>query len=237
MKIRVVNPSGRSGPRRKRRNPSKRQSAGTGGVFIVASKKRRSSKRRRMGGSRRRRSSNPGYGFGHVKRRNGRRRRNPGLGGFGVRDLTGTILWGTAGALSARVLPSTFLGTKNTGILGYGANAATAIIGGTLVGKFMNPRAGQEFTAGGLIALGLRLFEDWMGGGSQMNGDLGYYIENSFPLPTSGQGPYLLNAGYNGSPMASVQAPAQVAALPVAAAAASAGNAADEPNRWSKWAA
>lgn len=234
MKIRVVNPSG-SGPRRKRRNPHKSQSGGTGGVFIVAKAKRRN-RRRGSSSHRRHRRSNP-FGFGgRVKRRSGRRRRNPGFGGFGVRDLTGTILWGTAGALSARVLPSTFLGAKNTGILGYGANAAVAILGGSLVGKFLRPAAGQEFTAGGLIALGLRLFEDWMGGGSQMNGDLGYYIENSFPLPTSSNGPYLLNAGYNGSPMASVQAAAQVAALPAGAAVPAAG-ASDEPSRWSKWAA
>src|ERR1044071_259051 len=202
MKIRVVNPSG-SGPRRRRRgNPKRRASqAGSGGVFIVAKTKRRS-RRRGSSSHRRRRSSNPfGFSARSTRRRHSRRRRNPGMGGFGVRDLTGTILWGTAGALAARVVPSTFLGTKNTGILGYGANAATAVFGGMLVGKFLRPQAGQEFTAGGLIALGLRLFEDWMGGGSQLNGDLGYYIENSFPLPTSGQGPYLLNAGYNGQPM------------------------------------
>ena len=175
-----------------------------------------------------------------VHRRSRRRRRNPVFGGFRsyATDLTGTILWGTAGALSARVIPSTFLGSKNTGFLGYGANAATALLGGYLVGRFIRPQAGQEFTAGGLIALGLRLFEDWMGGSSQLNGDLGFYIENSFPLPTTGNGPYLLNPGYNGSPMASVPAAAQ-AALPAAAAAAAAtvpGGAADEPSRWSKWA-
>lgn len=153
-----------------------------------------------------------------------------------MRDLTGTILWGTAGALSARVIPSTFLGTKNTGILGYAGNGATAVIGGMLVGKFLNPRAGQEFTAGGLIALGLRLFEDWMGGGSQLNGDLGFYIENSFPLPTTGSGPYLLNAGYNGSPMASVQAPAQVALPAAVAAAAAPDGGSDTPSRWNRFA-
>lgn len=203
----------------------------------MASKKRSSRRRRRLGASRRNRRGNP-FGFSGRVRHHRRRRRNPGMGGFGVRDLTGTILWGTAGALAARVVPSTFLGNKNSGILGYGANAATAIVGGMLVGKFLRPQAGQEFTAGGLIALGLRLFEDWMGGGSQLNGDLGYYIENSFPLPTVGNGPYLLNAGYNGQPMASVAggAPA-VAALPAAAASAGAGAASDEPNRWSKWAA
>jgi hypothetical protein len=207
----------------------------------VARKKNSSRRRRRVGSSRRsNRRSNPfGFGGGRAKRHRSRRRRNPGMGGFGVRDLTGTILWGTAGALAARVVPSTFLGTKNTGILGYGANGATAVVGGMLVGKFLNPRAGQEFTAGGLIALGLRLFEDWMGGGSQLNGDLGFYIENSFPLPTSGTGPYLLNAGYNGSPMASVQAPAQVAALnaaQVAAASAPSGTGDDTPSRWNKFA-
>jgi hypothetical protein len=236
MKIRVVNPSGSGPRRRKRRNPNTGQSGGTGGVFIVAKSKKRRSSRRRIGGSSRRRSSNPfGFGGGRVKRhRSSRRRRNPGFGGFGVRDLTGTILWGTAGALAARVVPSTFLGNKNTGFLGYGANGATAVIGGMLVGKFLNPRAGQEFTAGGLIALGLRLFEDWMGGGS--SSDMGFYIENSFPVPTAGQGPYLLNSGYNGSPMASIQASQPAAALPAAAMAAAASGSGDEPNRWSKWA-
>lgn len=202
---------------------------------MAKSRKRRST-RRRSSSRRSNRRSNP-FGFsmsGRHKKRHSRRRRNPGFGGFGVRDLTGTILWGTAGALAARVVPSTFLGTKNTGILGYGANGAAAVVGGMLVGKFINPRAGQEFTAGGLIALGLRLFEDWMGGGSQMNGDLGYYIENSFPLPTAGNGPYLLNNGYSGSPMSSIQGAPQVA-LPVAAAAAVAGGS-DVPDRWGmKW--
>jgi hypothetical protein len=176
----------------------------------------------------------------HSKRR-GRRRRNPFGGGVGVRDLGGTILWGTAGALAARVLPSTFLGSKNSGILGYGANGATAIIGGMLVGKFVSPNAGKEFTAGGLIALGLRLFEDWMSGGAatQVSGDLGFYIQNDFPVPTTGSGPFLLNQGYlNSSPMPSVPVAAPAAALSVASPAPGGGGAvADEPNRWSKWAA
>lgn len=242
MKIRVVNPSG-SGPRRKRRGNPKRRAiqAGTG-VFIVAKSRKRRSSGRRRGSSSHRRRSNP-FGFGgakHRRHRSHRRRRNPGFGGFGVVDLGGTILWGTAGALAARVLPSTFLGAKNTGILGYGANGATAVIGGMLVGKFVNARAGQEFTAGGLIAVGLRLFEDWMSGGAatQVSGDLGFYIENSFPVPTTGAGPFLLNSGYNGSPMPSVQAASPMAALPAASPAQAGGGAvADEPNRWSKWAA
>jgi hypothetical protein len=176
----------------------------------------------------------------HHKRRS-QRRRNPSPGGFGVRDLGGTILWGTAGALAARVLPSTFLGTKNTGIMGYAANAVTAIAGGMLVGKFLRPQAGQEFTAGGLIALGLRLFEDWMSGGSatQVSGDLGFYIQNDFPLPTTGTGPFLLNQGYlNSNPMPSVPIAAPALMAAVASQAPGGGGAvSDEPNRWSKWAA
>lgn len=242
MKIRVVNPTG-SGPRRKRRSSRKSQSGGTGGEFIVAKEKRRS--RRRSNSHRRHRRGNP-FGFSmsgrHHKRRS-RRRRNPVFGGGRqyVSDLGGTILWGTAGALAARVVPSTFLAAKNTGILGYAANGGTALIGGYLVGKFVGPQAGREFTAGGLIALGLRLFEDWMSGGTatQVSGDLGFYIENSFPLPTSGSGPFLLNSGYSGSPMASVQsgAPALPVASPAPLPSGNAGAVADEPNRWSKWAA
>jgi len=72
---------------------------------------------------------------------------------------------------------------------------------------------------------------------------MGYYIENSFPLPTSGNGPYLLNSGYSGSPMASGNVGGGQMALPAAGAVAAtagaaSGGSADTPARWAdRWAA
>ena len=209
-------------------------------MFIVA-KKRRSSRRRRIGGGgvRRRRRSNP-FGFARVKHHR-RRRRNPGGGGFRgtFSGLGSLVLWGGAGAVASRVLPSMLLSSMDSGFTGYGLNGLTAVVGGMLVGKFAGPDAGQKFTAGGIISMVLRAVTDYFG--SNLPG-LSYYIENSFPLPTSGQGPYLLNPGYSGSPMLSVPPGGPAVALPVSAAAAAAnagaiGSPADEPNRWGKWAA
>ena len=210
----------------------------------MAKKSKRRRSRRRLGSSRHRnpRRSNP-FGFsGRRSRRSySRRRRNPG--GMGsVREISGLLLWGTAGAIGSLSLPGMVASQYNNGAIGYVLNAATAYVGGSLVGKFAGPQAGAHFLAGGIIATGLRIFNNFFGSSFPigLSGDMGYYIENSFPLPTAGQGPYLLNPGYSGSPMASVQAPA--AALPAAAVAAVASTGAtdgtDTPSRWnSRWAA
>lgn len=204
-------------------------------------------KRRRVGNSRRRNSrrSNP-FGVGRVKHRTSfrRRRRNPGGMGGTIRDISGLLLWGTGGAVSSLALPGLVASGMNSGITGYAMNGATAWLGGMLIGKFVGQQAGTHFMAGGLIATGLRIFNNFFGSSFPigLSGDMGYYIENSFPLPTSGQGPYLLNPGYSGSPMPSVQAGGQVA-LPAGtvvtgAPGAASGGAADTPARWAdRWAA
>lgn len=242
MKIRVVNPGSGRGLRRRARRKNK-SSSGGGGVFIVA-KKKSTRRRRRIGNSsHRRRRSNPGFSLGRVKRRNPRRRRNPGGVGGTIRDISGLLLWGTGGAVSALAVPGLVASSMNSGITGYAMNGATAWLGGMLIGKFAGPQAGAHFLAGGLIATGLRIFNNFFGSSFPigLSGDMGYYIENSFPLPTSGSGPYLLNNGYNGSPMASGGGGQM--ALPVAATAAAAtgvasGGSADTPARWAdRWAA
>lgn len=167
-----------------------------------------------------------------------RRRRNPSFGS--VRDISGLLLWGTGGAVASLAAPGLIVPNMNNGAMGYVLNGATAFIGGSLVGKFANPQAGAHFLAGGLIATGLRIFNNFFGQSFPigLSGDMGYYVENGFPIPTAGQGPYMLNAGYGASqPMASIQAPAP--ALPAAAAAAvAAAPAADDPGRWSnRWGA
>lgn len=224
MKIRVVNPSSGRALRRRAKN---KHSSGGGGVFVVARKTKR---RRRLGNSSHRRSrrSNPHFGFGRTHRRasHRRRRRNPGTGGS-IRDIGGLLMWGTFGAVGSLSLPGVVASQYNTGMIGYALNGATAWLGGMLIGKFAGPQAGSHFMAGGLIATGLRIFNNFFGSSFPigLSGDgMGYYIENSFPLPTSGQGPYLLNPGYGGSPMQSVQATSpQAVALPAAA-----GQAADD---------
>ena len=129
--------------------------------------------------------------------------------------------------------PQLILGANNAGVVGYAANAATAFVSG-LVAKWIG---GQDAAVGAIIgggtALVQRIVSDLMGsklGDLDLSGDLdfdlGFYIGNSFPLPTAGNGPYLLNPGYSGQPMPSVSVggPAMVsAALPAAAAAAAAG--------------
>lgn len=205
---------------------------------MAKSTKRRSNSHRR----RRNRRHNP-FGFGgHVRRqrRFHRRRRNP-LGGFSVRDLGGQLLWGTAGGVASLTLPGLVASTYNTGFTGYLLNGAAAWLGSMVIGKMAGPKAGSDFFVGGIVATGLRIFNNYFGSSFPvgLNG-MGFYLQNSFPLPTAGSGQFLLNPGYEASvPMASVAAQGALPAAAVAAAGAGAAtvSSSDEPSRWSKWAA
>lgn len=203
-------------------------------------KKRRSHKR-----SHSRRRSNPFRLSGRKVKRY--RRRNPsGISGT-IRDLSSLMLWGTAGAVAARALPQMLLGSgTNTGVVGWGANLLTAIVGGGLVGKFAGPGAGAKFTAGGVIGAALRIFSDTFSAQAAQYGlsgdsgfELGFYIPNSFPSPTTGSGPFLLQPGQTGSPMAAGGvAGSPIAAISAPSVAAGAPGSTDEPQRWaSRWAA
>lgn len=174
----------------------------------------------------------------HQKRRSHRRRSNPM--GFNVRDIGTQLLWGTAGGVAALSVPGLVASSYNTGWTGYLLNGASAWAGSMLVGKVAGPKAGQDFFVGGLVATGLRIFNNFFGSSFPVGlSGLGFYIPNNFPLPTTGSGPFLLNSGYEGgNPMPSVQigggsgSSVALASVPPAGVQSS-----DEPSRWSKWAA
>jgi hypothetical protein len=135
---------------------------------------------------------------------NRRRRHNPAF--FG--NLTMMIVrsaWAIGGGVATRSLPQALLGDRNTGIMGYVANAVTAFGGGALISRLMrNPSAGEMWTIGGTVMLVGRLVEDWFGqrvveftsvglplpqlGQGDPAYDLrlmGDYINQSFPVPYS----------------------------------------------------
>lgn len=54
-----------------------------------------------------------------------------------------------SGLVATRQLPQLALKEKNTGLVGYGSNAAVAAIGGIILGMTVSPRVGFMFAAGG----------------------------------------------------------------------------------------
>lgn len=208
----------------------------------MARKRRRNRVHRRRNRTHRIRRSNPVAYLArprrrqrHSNRRINRRhyRRNPDVLGMSLGKIAKMTAAGVVSGIATRSVPQLILGANNAGVVGYAANAATAFVSG-LVAKWIG---GQDAAVGAIIgggtALVQRIVSDLMGsklGDLNLSGDLdfdlGFYIGNSFPLPTAGNGPYLLNPGYSGQPMPSVSVggPAMVsAALPAAAAAAAAG--------------
>lgn len=141
-----------------------------------------------------------------------------------------------SGGVATRAVPQMLLGANNAGLMGYLANAAVAGIGGWLTGKFFSQKFGQGWLIGGAVALTSRILSDqlnlqvWnLGAGAatapgvsgDLDFDLGFYLQNSFPVPTTGQGPFLLNAGQTGGPMQAGGVPT-VMALPASAGSGSA---------------
>lgn len=191
-----------------------------------------------------RRSRNPGL-FGHRRRRRNRtvvimrgghrspRRRysrNPILS-VPLNELVPLTAWAVGGMAGARILPQLLAPSYNSGWTGYGLNILTTI-GLSWVGqKFAGTRAAQGLLVGGFVGTAARMLADWLGGSSMLGGalsgdldfDLGFYINNTFPLPTTGQGPFLLQPGVQGAPMAAGGVPT---AIPLPAAPPSASSAA-----------
>ncbi len=162
--------------------------------------------------------------------------------GFSVRDLGAQLLWGTAGGVASLSVPGLVAPSFNQGWTGYLLNGLTAFVGRMVVSKVASPRAGDDFFVGGLVATGLRIFNNFFGSSFPVGlSGLGFYVQNSFPLPTTGQGPFLLNDGYSGGPMPSVPISVQAAGLPAGGNLAnvppSGAQSSDEPARWAKWAA
>jgi len=221
----------------------------------MAKRRRRRNRSRRRNYRHRRR--NPVFAFQRPRRRRSHRRRsnrhhyrrhrNPSILGLSLGEVFTMTAAGVVNGIATRSIPQMVLGANNQGIVGYGANAGTAFIG-ALVAKWIGgQRAAIGAIVGGFAAVAQRIVSDLMGsklGDLNLSGDLdfdlSFYIGNSFPVPTAGTGPYLLNAGYAGSPMASIAAggvPVVPAALPAAAAAAGGGHhGMGDGDRWSsRW--
>jgi len=86
---------------------------------------------------------------GKPKRHKGRR--NPDLMGILKKpvEVVKHGLYATGGLLAARQLPQLILGTRNTGLLGYGASIITALIAGAAAGAALGPAAGASVMIGG----------------------------------------------------------------------------------------
>jgi hypothetical protein len=139
-------------------------------------------------------------------------------------ELVPLTAWAVGGMAGARILPQMIAPTYNTGYLGYGLNIAATLGLSWLGGKFAGTRAAQGLLVGGFVGTAARILADWLGASNPIGGalsgdldfDMGFYIPNSFPLPTTGSGPFLLQPGMTGSPSYSGGI---AAALPAAVAA------------------
>src|ERR1700758_3430695 len=207
----------------RRKRAKRHPAAGGGELLIMNPKRRRVRKNRSHSGPRRRyrrRRANPtSYAAAArpVRRRrrsrnrmlmvnHRRRRRNPlALGG---RDLVPTALWAIAGGVATRALPQLFLKDSNTGIMGYGANALTAVALSFAAEKFISRNAAVGVLVGGAVMVGGRLISDFFGktlvsfgdvfgttGTSGMGAhagdpsfDLGLYTPGEFVVPTWSDG-------------------------------------------------
>ena len=145
----------------------------------MAKARKTSRRRRRSTGhkhSRRTRRSNPV--MGRRRRRSVRRnrvhrryRRNAVGGRVGGLLVSGVYVVG--GAVGTRMLTQAVLGSKNTGVIGYGGNAVSALVLGWGVKKFLrNPHAGNMVMIGGFAALALRLIQDYTPLGSFVQAQL-----------------------------------------------------------------
>ena len=158
------------------------------------------------------------------------RRRNPILGMSGG-DLISEGIGVVAGAAGARMIPQMILGSGNTGIVGYGANAASGI-GISWLLKSFSPRMAHGAMLGAVAAIAMRIISDVWGqnaltGGlsGDLGGDLGFYVNNTFPLPTAGTGPMLFNPGSSGGPMNTWPGAPQLVTTPAGSSAVSTGSA------------
>jgi hypothetical protein len=118
----------------------------------------------------------------HKKYRIKKYRRNP----LGFTGQDGSrILWGSVGYVAARAVPAMVLPAKNTGLIGYAMNLATA-----LALKFvLRGDMGDSMFVGGAVATVTRVVSDQLGTKIQgLSGDpaftMGAYWQSYFAVPT-----------------------------------------------------
>jgi hypothetical protein len=185
-------------------------------------------------GRRRRRFSNPPR----------RRRRYGNPLALPLRELLPITLWGIAGGVLSRALPEMFAASYNTGVTGYGLNAAFALVGSYALSRFVSKTAGMGWLIGGATMLVGRIVSDLFGKTLVSYGDVpglsgdpafsfSGYDASSFVLPTIDDGGSVM-LGPNSVPALSVaggkSATVVSAASPAALNAASGGGA--MPREW-----
>jgi len=118
-----------------------------------------------------------------------RRRRNPAIGKT-IESAVGV----TAGVLATELLPSMLFGPASgvNSVLIQGAVG----IGVSLGARAVNRNFGDNVLVGSVASLLVSFLKNNFGIGGT---GLSFYVDNGFPLPTAGSGPYLLNQGYSGS--------------------------------------
>ena len=127
---------------------------------------RHRSRRRRNRKSSHRRRRNPFFKF--HKRHSHRRRRNPSLGGFDLKSVLKLGAGAAAGGYATRKLTQIVLGASNTGVMGYGANAAMALALGWAAKKFAGSDLADGVLAGGMAATFLRIYSEKFSGIAQI---------------------------------------------------------------------
>ena len=143
---------------------------------MAPTKKRKSSPKHHRAGSakrhnparqHRRRRSNPGMGLGQAKQWF--------MGGAGV----------LVGVVGTRALPQMFLGTSNTGMIGYAANAAATALLAFAAHFFSKDKVlSASVVAGGVASIFSRIIQDYsiFGQYSSQVG-LGDYLMSDFLTP------------------------------------------------------
>lgn len=131
--------------RRRRRNPA---------LAALANPRRRRRYFRAPAHRRRRRYRNAGFKLG-------------GLGGVFKRFDLPAAGWTMGGLLGTRMLPGIasrwFPAIPTMGPMGILTKAATVAVAGMLVGNFVNQRAAQYVVNGGLAAVALELWDQYLG--------------------------------------------------------------------------
>lgn len=140
----------KSGARRRRANPGALIAIGplnpTRSTTVKKKKQKKyASKQRAKGLSRR----NPDFPVFASKKRQARH--NPDLTAILKKpvDVLTHGLYATGGLLMTRQVPQLVLGSRNVGLIGYGANIIVALIAGAAAGAAFGPAAGASVMIGG----------------------------------------------------------------------------------------
>jgi hypothetical protein len=185
---------------RRRRKARRKSNPGEVTLMTKNPQKRRRSKRSR---SRRR---NPVVLMSRSRSRNRRssrksstrRRRNPSslaVGGFNLKTIAVNGVAAAGGAIGTRGLTQMILREKNTGAMGYGANALVAVALGWGASKVAGKEIGTAVTVGGIAGLVLRYWSErisqtspaavsGLGDVDFSDDGLGAYINTPFYLPS-----------------------------------------------------